>query len=239
MLLQEGSVELHDEDGAVTRIESGSLVVINPAHGEFYWSDSREVHLLLARDRVIQAMGVGVEFFGPVALLDHSPLAPFICSQMVLLDRQAGSLGQLELANMLDITVEMALMLLRSNSKCASEGCNDFRRTVFTDALRVMQEQAHNPDLNAEALASALGCSRAKLYRVFASQGTTVNSVLRDVRLDRARRLIEHSSTGTHIGALAYSCGFSDHSSFGRMFKERFGSTPGEWRLFQKTGQPL
>lgn len=234
MLLQEGSVELRGKNGPVIRLTAGSLVMINPIEGEFHWSDSREVHLMLPRDLVAQAMGADIELLEFAVLLDDNPLASFVRSQLILLDREAGSLSRFELASMLDITIEMALALLHGMACCGPVVGSGFQSALFSSAQRFIETHAYKPDFNAAVLASALGCSRAKLYRVFAGQGTTVNAMLRNIRLERARRLIEGSAAGDHIGALAYTCGFSDHSSFGRMFKEHYGLPPGEWRQRQK-----
>jgi AraC-like DNA-binding protein len=97
--------------------------------------------------------------------------------------------------------------------------------------LRYIEAYSHKPDLDVDTLARMLGCSRAKLYRVFGQQGVTVFSVLRNVRLEKACRLIEKSPLDTQISTVAYACGFADPSSFGKTFKAQYGLSPREWRM--------
>lgn len=51
---------------------------------------------------------------------------------------------------------------------------------------------------------------------------------LRELRLQRARALIEQSSR-LNVGALSWRCGFADPSGFSKLFRARFGLAPTEW----------
>jgi len=53
---------------------------------------------------------------------------------------------------------------------------------------------------------------------------------LRELRLQRARHLIEQSAR-LHLGSLSWRCGFADQSSFSKLFKTRFGMSPTLWHL--------
>jgi AraC-like DNA-binding protein len=68
---------------------------------------------------------------------------------------------------------------------------------------------------------------RWQLSRDFrATFGTSPYRYLTARRLDRARRMmLEGGSTA----GIAISCGFSDQSHFGRLFKKTFGLTPNAW----------
>lgn len=68
--------------------------------------------------------------------------------------------------------------------------------------------------------ARARGCTRP------AAQGQTVMGTLRELRLQRARGLIEQSPR-LHVGALAWRCGFGDPSDFSKLFRTRFRLTTG------------
>ncbi|MFB9265414.1 helix-turn-helix transcriptional regulator [Bradyrhizobium erythrophlei] len=45
--------------------------------------------------------------------------------------------------------------------------------------------------------------------------------------------LCEPGRSHLPIATIAYDCGFSDLSHFGRVFRRRFDRTPGEWRRQQ------
>lgn len=85
-------------------------------------------------------------------------------------------------------------------------------------------------DLRPEVLAARFRMSRAQLYRVFGAQGG-VGRYIQEQRLKRSLvRLSDHSQILPSIGSVAFECGFKSESHFSRLFKERFGMTPGEAR---------
>jgi AraC-like DNA-binding protein len=163
-----------------------------------------------------------------VALLDHSPIAPFLRNQMVLLAQRVDRLDAAELASVLDPMIELAqkvwLSALRQSQSIHSGA------TLYEMAIDLIESHCHKPEFGVTALVRALGCSRAKLYRVFALQGSSVTAAVRNARLQRARQLIEAGNPDTPIGTLAYACGFVDQSTFGKMFRRHFGVSPGRWR---------
>jgi AraC-like DNA-binding protein len=69
--------------------------------------------------------------------------------------------------------------------------------------------------------------SRWQLSRDFRAMfGTSPHRYLVSRRLDRARHMM---LAGYATAEVAVSCGFSDQSHFGRMFKKGFGLTPNAW----------
>ena len=103
-------------------------------------------------------------------------------------------------------------------------------------ALRFMESHAHRHDLDAGAIARGAGCSRTRLYEAFAEQDRSVMDTLREIRLQRARTLIERS-VRLHVGLVAWRCGFADQSGFSKLFKARFGITPSEWHRWAQARQ--
>jgi AraC-like DNA-binding protein len=88
-------------------------------------------------------------------------------------------------------------------------------------------------DLTAElclpALARHLNVSYSWFRRTFARHtGSSPHQYLLELRLARARNLL--SGTGITVKEAAKQSGFEDEHYFCRIFKERIGSTPSQWR---------
>ena len=84
-------------------------------------------------------------------------------------------------------------------------------------------------DLSLDVLAVESGYSRAHFLRMFqAATGSTPHRYLRERRLEYARDLL--MSGKRSITEIAYSAGFSSHSHLTKLFHERFGATPSEFR---------
>jgi AraC-like DNA-binding protein len=90
--------------------------------------------------------------------------------------------------------------------------------------LQILQNIA-DPQLDPAALACALGMSRRSLYARLADLGTTPARLIRQVRLDRARRAIA-ADDGRSIMAIALAHGFADGSSLSHVFRAEYGQTP-------------
>lgn len=227
-LLQRGMVHLDDPNGADLLAREGSLAIYDTTRPMRYrWGDSKDVYLLLPRNAVIRTLGFGLRDLS--LPLEKLALAPFLRSQMLLLDQQAGKLARRELAAVLDATVEMAMLLLGSAAARTNGLGEDLPDGLYASVLRYLALNYARPDIDSAAIVDEIGCSRATLYRAFAAHGVTVMDTLRELRLERARESIERTPHG-NIGAIAIACGFADLSAFGKQFKTRFGMTPREWR---------
>lgn len=94
-------------------------------------------------------------------------------------------------------------------------------------AARDYIEASLSRGFSLEDLERETGHCRWQLSRCFrAVFGTSPYRYLTLRRLDQARRMIRD---GGAIAAIAYDCGFSDQSHFGRVFKQTYGLTPKAW----------
>ncbi|WP_435579036.1 two-component regulator propeller domain-containing protein [Gilvibacter sp.] len=93
----------------------------------------------------------------------------------------------------------------------------------------LLKKNLTQPDFNAAKLAEDLGMSRMQLHRKLkAVTGVSAQELLLSERLGMAHDLLSQSDL--NVSEIAYSCGFNTPSYFSRCFKEKFGSTPAEYR---------
>jgi AraC family transcriptional regulator, glycine betaine-responsive activator len=96
-------------------------------------------------------------------------------------------------------------------------------------ALRAMEGAIEAPLTTAD-VARRANLSTRQLERLFARYiGKSPQTYYRDLRLHRARTLIEGSSMA--LTEIALSCGFETPSHFSRVFKQRYGMTPHALRV--------
>jgi YesN/AraC family two-component response regulator len=95
--------------------------------------------------------------------------------------------------------------------------------------LRVFVSNRLDEEISVEQLAEAVHLSRRQLYRKLKSlTGFTPAQFTREIRLQQALTFLQQQKAGT-ISEIAHSVGFSTPGYFSRLFKERFGSSPGEY----------
>jgi AraC family transcriptional regulator, positive regulator of tynA and feaB len=114
-------------------------------------------------------------------------------------------------------------------------------RGVPTDALRPdLQLQAllafcrrhlGNPELSPPMAAARLGVSVRTVHLRFARLGQSFGRWLLENRLEAgSAALRDPRQRASGIAEIAYRNGFNDLSHFNKVFRARFGMTPGEWR---------
>ncbi|MEE1758409.1 MULTISPECIES: helix-turn-helix domain-containing protein [unclassified Streptomyces] len=88
-----------------------------------------------------------------------------------------------------------------------------------------------DPQLSAERVAAAIGVSARHLSRVFQPTGTSPSRHILERRLDKAREeLADPGSRHLTVAEVAHHWGFASQAHFTRVFRSRFGRTPGETR---------
>ena len=94
-------------------------------------------------------------------------------------------------------------------------------------ALKYIELHLADPNLTAESLAEEMFLSRSQLYRKLKTlTGTSVNEFIRNVRLEKAKQLIQ--SKQFTVSDVVYKVGFASPSYFTKCFKKRFGKLPTE-----------
>jgi signal transduction histidine kinase/ligand-binding sensor domain-containing protein/DNA-binding response OmpR family regulator len=93
--------------------------------------------------------------------------------------------------------------------------------------LSFIYDNIGNPDINVEILATQLNLSKSQFYRkIKALTNQTANEFLRNIRLQKAKQIIEKGNT--NISEVCYEIGFSSPSYFTKCFKSHFGVLPSE-----------
>ena len=81
-------------------------------------------------------------------------------------------------------------------------------------------------DLTPERTAQACGISTRYLHALYRDAGQTFVQWLHEQRLDRA----SSARAPVSVASVAHQWGFADQSHFSRLFKRRYGHTPGQAR---------
>lgn len=84
----------------------------------------------------------------------------------------------------------------------------------------------HQQGLSARDLAARHGIGVRHLQSLFEESGVTFTAYLQSVRLDFARARLAEAPDFMRILDIALDAGFSDLSTFNRLFRARFGDTP-------------
>lgn len=100
--------------------------------------------------------------------------------------------------------------------------------------LDLIAQNLDNPVLSPASLAARCGVSERTLYRLFAKAGKRFQTVVRDMRLERAGRLLDDDPDKS-IADVAHESGFSSATQFGRVFRHLHDMTPRHYRSRGRT----
>jgi len=95
--------------------------------------------------------------------------------------------------------------------------------------IKIMNENLENFDLNIDLLANDLNMSRTVFFNKLKSlTGYSPVEFVREVRFERAAEYIR--DTQFTVSEISYKVGIEDPRYFSRCFKQKFGSTPSDYR---------
>ena len=128
---------------------------------------------------------------------------------------------------------------LRETSACLYKILDDLknahnelsRRSVqlqLDTALQYISDNIADAGLTLERCAAAVECSTSALNKLFRRQlNTSVARYIRETRLENALQMLQE---GVSVGETSLRSGFGSTETFHRLFKERYGITPGQIR---------
>lgn len=125
---------------------------------------------------------------------------------------------------------EFFYILYSHSTKCSDT--DQRNRTKNLDRIKQILsyiDQNYKEAISVKEIASYCGLSESHFMRFFKNtMGVSLVSYLNDFRLNIASRLL--TSSDDSIINIAESCGFFNLSYFNRVFKKKYGVTPGEYR---------
>jgi AraC-like DNA-binding protein len=224
-----GFVELGDRAGS-SLAATGGLFLIDtsravPTRNTRYAFEC----LKLPRPLILEALGGDPSPSQGFSSLGTERLAPFLSSQMQLFCERGDGLDRGEREAALEATLGLALSILRHRLRGKLPARDVHGQGLFAAAKLYIDRHLHRAALTPEQVAAEVGCSRARLYRLFAERDLGVFEHIRERRLQRSCELLA-ASPPREVGAIAFDCGYVDPPAFNRAFKRRFGMNPSEWR---------
>lgn len=107
------------------------------------------------------------------------------------------------------------------------------QKTLSEQAKGVLKRLLAGRRPGIQDVAKELRLSSRTLQRRLTEQGITFQRLLEDARRELARHYLLHSSL--ELNQTAYLLGYEDANSFFRAFHHWEGTSPGQWRLIQKS----
>lgn len=132
--------------------------------------------------------------------------------------------------HILDLAV-LAAVRLRPVGESSESAVVAARRA---SVMEYIEARIGDPELGVTRVSNALRLSPRYIQRLFRASGTSLTDHVNELRLQRAFALLTRADQSRErIADIAMTVGFSDVSYFNRLFRSRFGDTPGGVRRSQ------
>ncbi len=95
-------------------------------------------------------------------------------------------------------------------------------------AMTRFLEDNWDKKLKVEEIAAKFGVSSRKIFRHFASRGTTMMDFVKDTRLQKVRQRLVAPGSKTTVTAVSLDCGFNNLGHFARDYRKKFGELPSQ-----------
>ena len=104
---------------------------------------------------------------------------------------------------------------------------------LFQRVCRTVEKNFTDPRIGPADIAADVGISLRYLQKLFTRRGTTCGQYTQFLRLGHAYTLLAGATEvkgGQSISEIAWASGYRDRSYFHRVFRQRFGRSPGSCR---------
>lgn len=127
--------------------------------------------------------------------------------------------GTGEVAELVGATLDVTDVKLRSQSAVID------RKLI---AMTHFIEENWDKKFKVEDIANKFGISSRKIFRHFASRGTTLMDFVKDMKLQRVRQKLVTPEPNTTVTGVSLECGFNNLGHFARDYRKKFGELPSE-----------
>ncbi|WP_181814693.1 helix-turn-helix domain-containing protein [Sphingomonas aracearum] len=216
-----------DMDGTALSVPGGSVIITDFRREQSHFSENCSCLALLLSREEIDAMTGGASAHGMALQPDAARL--ILANAARIKERALAGTLRLDQAGRADQT----LVSLLHAGIAGQLGHRLDRDTALVAAreqvLRDIEDNLGSPTLTVGRLARRAGLSRSSLYRLFEEENG-IQAWIRHRRLERVAAVLGAPGPQPTIGALADRWGFCDAAYLGRLFREAYGKTPGEYR---------
>ncbi|MBQ7900403.1 MAG: helix-turn-helix domain-containing protein [Clostridia bacterium] len=128
-----------------------------------------------------------------------------------------------------DYTYTSALLNCLLCKMCNLSECDSSRALTKIQKTLLYVQNNFRSGITLEDVATQANVTPAYMSRIFKEKcGMNFKQYLDNIRYDYASKLLEHSDMS--VTDICFESGFNDYSNFARSFKQRFGTSPGQYR---------
>jgi AraC family transcriptional regulator, positive regulator of tynA and feaB len=197
----------------------------------------QSVKLLVPRQLLTST--IGFEPLGGVSWRSDTPAVRLL--SRLILDADDSDPGSAAAEHHMQLAICDLLGALMASNDLLSY--SSYKEKMFARIRDIVKGHFTDPEFGPREVAVEAGISLRYLQKCFTARGTTCSRFIQSFRLEHAARLMRRrdlTRSGQPLTDIAHLSGFQEYSHFARIFRHRFGHSPGtEADLDQNSTPPI
>lgn len=234
-----GSTILRTEDDEHI-VPAGQLVIVPPSRGwQIQFPSELRAIVFAAPSDSFRGRKISPLAFGQPRGLAMEGMPDILARTVQAVADSLEKLSDTEWEAVAQSTAELLLTLVIELA-AANTDTPSGKTALLQRIYATIERNVQNEDISIAEIAHAEGISERYVQKLFESTGENFTNYIRERRLQRAwHDLSNPADAAVPISEIAYRYAFSDSAHFSRLFRERFGMPPREFRRREAERQSL
>jgi AraC-like DNA-binding protein len=220
------------QDGREAVVGSGQFVIYDTTRPyELRFDDSFSQTIFQMPRKMLQQRIGSFEALTATTFSSDRPVEGLAYNFLLGLSRTIDHVDPAIATRLLDQALDLVAMAFADRMRERSPDQSVHRSATLYRLKNYILTHLRDPELSMPRAAAAIGISPRYASDLMAAEQTPFRSYVQAQRLERCKRdLSDPAQIARHVGDIAFAWGFNDLAHFSRIFRQRFGASPREWR---------
>ena len=225
------------QDGREATVSAGQFVMYDTTRPyELRFDDSFSQTIFQMPRKLLQQRVGAIESLTATSFAGDRPLERLTYDFVLNVSRTIELIDSAAASRLLDQALDLLAMTFAERLHARTPDQSVHRSALLYRLKNHILTHLADPELSLPRAAAAIGISPRYASDLMAGEQTSFRNYVQTQRLERCKRdLADPAGQSRHIGEIAFAWGFNDLAHFSRVFKQRFGVSPREWR--EQTGK--
>jgi AraC-like DNA-binding protein len=220
------------QDGREAIVAAGQFVIYDTTRPyELRFDDSFSQTILQMPRKLLQQRIGAFDALTATTFSSDRPLEGLAYEFLVSMSKVIDHVDPATATRLLDQGLDLIAMAFAERMHQRSPDQSVHRSALLYRLKNTILTQLSDPELSMSGVAAAIGISPRYASDLMADEQISFRSYVQSQRLERCKRdLSDPAHAARHVSDVAFAWGFNDLAHFSRIFKQRFGASPREWR---------
>ena len=220
------------QDGREAVVSAGQFVVYDTTRPyELRFNDNFSQTIVQVPRKLLHQRVGSFDALTATTFSNERPLERLVYDFLISMSRTVDHVDALTGTRLLEQALDLVAMAFAERMQDCPPGQSFHRSALLYRLKNYILINLRDPELSMSRAAAAVGISTRYASDLMATEQISFRSYVQAQRLEHCKRdLVDPAYTARHVSDIAFAWGFNDLAHFSRVFKDRFGASPREWR---------